>query len=302
MASKRRGGFRPPELRGALGTLLRTTTDVVRGALERGAREGRARLDDVRANRRRHDALADLGEIVLDLIRRGEIDLDELPETRSLVRQLDELDASASDGGGETYIDDEPPRPSNRRRFDDRDRGRDDEDRGRGVDAQEAHDRDTHDRGPHTYARAARNLEPPRRTAAGTLTERDRRVDPDDATIDDRPRSRAANDGTVSSGATLRSTRPTTPARPRADGSLTTRAPTKPIKGLWRADVDLPGPEETAPRRPALAPDPHRQGGISFDDDDLADYMHPDDVPAKPAAGAGTTDRASERDPNDRDP
>src|SRR5882757_6693533 len=116
MASKRRGGFRPPELRGALGTLLRTTTDVVRDALERGAREGRARLDDVRANRRRHDALAELGEVVLDPIRRGEIDLDELPEARALVRRLDELDASASDGGGETYVDHEPPRPASRRR------------------------------------------------------------------------------------------------------------------------------------------------------------------------------------------
>jgi len=71
MASKRRGGFRPPELRGTLGTLIRTTTGVVRDAIERGAREGRARLDDVRSRGRRHDALADLGEIVLDLIRRG---------------------------------------------------------------------------------------------------------------------------------------------------------------------------------------------------------------------------------------
>src|SRR5690348_3573009 len=116
MPSKRRGGFNPPELRGTLGTLLRTTTGVVRDALERGAREGRARLDDARANRRRHDALADLGELVLDLIRRGEIDLVELPEARDLVRQLDDLDAEP---------DDDPPAPpprasSARRRFDDR--------------------------------------------------------------------------------------------------------------------------------------------------------------------------------------
>src|SRR5882762_8369323 len=106
MASKRRGGFRPPELRGTLGTLLRTTTDVVRGALERGAREGRARLDDVRANRRRQDALAELGEVVLDLIRRGEIDLDELPEARDVIRQLDEFDDGATE--------DELPRASAR--------------------------------------------------------------------------------------------------------------------------------------------------------------------------------------------
>src|ERR1700733_1431340 len=99
MATKRRGGLRPPELRGTLGTLLRTTTGGVRDALERGAREGRARLDDARANRRRHDALADLGELVLDLPRRGEIALAELPEARDLVRQLDELDEAADTNG-----------------------------------------------------------------------------------------------------------------------------------------------------------------------------------------------------------
>src|ERR1044071_6977059 len=125
MASKRRGGFRPPELRGTLGTLLRTTTRVVRDALERGAREGRARLDvarasfdSARATHRRHDALADLGELILDLIRRGEIDLAELPEARDLARELDQLDeAPAAD------LDDEPALPrgaASRRRFDDR--------------------------------------------------------------------------------------------------------------------------------------------------------------------------------------
>ena len=84
MARQRRGGFRPPELRGTLGTLLRTTlaqAGAVREVLERGAREGRSRLDGVLANRRRQDAIAELGEIVLDLIRRGEIDLGELPES-----------------------------------------------------------------------------------------------------------------------------------------------------------------------------------------------------------------------------
>ena len=83
MAGKRRsGGFRPPELRGTLGTLLRTALQQaggVRDALERGAREGRSRLDNFRADRQRTDALAELGELVLELIRAGEIDLkDEL--------------------------------------------------------------------------------------------------------------------------------------------------------------------------------------------------------------------------------
>src|ERR1043166_9085361 len=115
MASKRRGGFRPPELRGTLGTLLRTTTDVARDAFERGAREGRPRLDDVRTNRRRQDTLAELGDLVLDLIRRGEIDLAELPEARDLVRQLDDFDAGSADEPPP-----EPPRELSRSRFDDR--------------------------------------------------------------------------------------------------------------------------------------------------------------------------------------
>ena len=34
-------------------------------------------------------------------------------------------------------------------------------------------------------------------------------------------------------------------------------------------------------RRPTFPRDPARKGGISFDDEDLADYMHPDDVPPK---------------------
>lgn len=211
MASKRRGGFRPPELRGTLGTLIRTTTGVVRDALERGAREGRARLDDARNSRRRQDALADLGELVLDLIRRGEIDLAELPEARDLVRQLDELDAEADEPVP-------PPRASIRRRF------------------------------------------------------------------DDRPR----DDGTVSSGVADRFARPTHRAPPRPEPP-SARAPTKPMK-TWQPSPNDEPAEAPAPRRPPLPTDPHRKGGISFDDD-LGDYMHPDDVPAK----------APDKDPDDHD-
>ena len=109
MARQRRG----PDLGGTLGTLLRTTlaqANNLRDVIERGAREGRSRAMDVLANRRRSDALADLGEVVLDLIRRGEIDIDELPEARDIVAHLDELDTDA---------DPEPdgPRPI-RKRFD----------------------------------------------------------------------------------------------------------------------------------------------------------------------------------------
>ena len=119
MARQRRGGFRPPELRGTLGTLLRTTlaqAGGLRSALERGAREGRARLDDALAGRKRTEALAELGEIVLDLIRRGEIELDQLPEAREVVEYLDSVDE-----GEEQDVRDVAPAPA-RSRFDDRDR------------------------------------------------------------------------------------------------------------------------------------------------------------------------------------
>jgi len=277
----------------------------VRDALERGAREGRARLDGARASldgarasRRRHDALADLGELVLDLIRRGEIDLAELPEARSVVRELDELDERDEAEQLGAAAQPEPPRPAARRRFDDR---------------------------PPQVA-------PPRRGAP---------VGGGTAAAD------AGNDGTVSSGAALRSARATLPERPRQGETPSTRAPTKPIKGMWRPHTDdMPlindnrsrierwDAQRTAPigraeraesskpqpaepsepsraesaatdadsrdserdlpdQRPAVARDPSRKGGISFDDDDdLADYMHPDDVPPKPPA----------KDPDDRDP
>lgn len=202
MARQRRGGLRPPELRGTLGTLLRTTLqqagvvrDAARDVLERGAREGRSRLDEARSSRRRADALAELGELVLDLIRRGEIDLAELPEAKALVRRLDELDEAEADQPADVA------RAPHRSRFDDRDR----------------------------------------------------------------------DDGTVSAS---RWTPPgrSSPAAPR----------------VWRPPVEPPAPADTAPpRRPRPGPvmprNPHSKGGISFeDDDDLTDYMHPDDVPAKP--------------------
>jgi hypothetical protein len=120
MARQRRGGFPTPELRGTLGTLLRTTREF----LERGAREGRERLDEALSSRRRHDALADLGEIVLDLVRRGEIDVAELPEARDVIAQLDELDRGSP---MDTDRDDDLQGAvgSSRRRFDDRGHGTD---------------------------------------------------------------------------------------------------------------------------------------------------------------------------------
>ena len=256
MASKRRGGFRPPELRGTLGTLLRTTTGVVRDAFE----QGRARLDSARASRRRHDALADLGELVLDLIRRGEIDHAELPEARDLIRELDELD-DGPDTAAAAEPAPAPPRPAARRRFDDRARG----------------DRDDSD---GTVASGAA----PR---SGRPTVPDRPTAPDGPPPADTTPSRTP-------------TRPLKPSpRPSSDEPSDRRgrierwdaAHTFPINrselgvpAERAAEPPAPNPErERSDRRPAPPPrDPDRKGGISFDDEDLADYMHPDDVPPKP--------------------
>jgi hypothetical protein len=384
MASKRRGGFRAPELRGTLGTLLRTTTDVVRDAfergasagrdvLERGASAGRARLDDVRTNRRRHDALAELGDLVLDLIRRGEIDLAELPEARDLIRQLDDIDAEDAEP--------ELPRAITRRRFDDRAadaarrepapsrRARDSDDGTIASGATRARDiddgtvasgatrarRDSDDGTVASGATRARRDSDDDTVASGaTRARRDSdhgtvasgatraRHDSDDDTIasgatrarrdsdDDtiasgatrarhdseagaisssgrRPR-RDSDEGTIASGAGRarrdipadprphaapapssvdeaalgRFSRPTTPGRPRHIETDSTRATTKPIKGIPHPDLDDVIADPPPRRSPLGLPhDPHRKGGISFDDDDLNEYMHPDDVPPK---------------------
>lgn len=190
MARQRRGGFRPPELRGTLGTLLRTTLAQAGGL--RDAIELRAR--DALSNRRRSELLADLGEVVLDLIRRGEIEIDQLPEARDLVARLDELDEH--DGGDNER---ELAPPLSRSRFDDR--GRD--------------------------------------------------------------------DGTVSSSASRW-------AAPIKKAAARVWRPPAPIE-----ESERPTDEITARDRPAVK----KLGGISFgndgDDDDLAEYMHPDDVPPK---------------------
>jgi hypothetical protein len=276
MASKRRGGFRPPELRGTLGTLLRTTTGVVRDALERGAREGRARLDNARASRRRHDALADLGELVLDLIRRGEIDLGELPEARDLVRELDDADDAVA-------AEPEPPRPAVRRRFDDRAR---------------TTRRDSGDDGTVSSGaslRSARPTPPNRPPRAGDSTasrpplRSSWRPRSDDSPEADR-RSRIERWDNAHTSPLGRADR----GMPAADRD-TERA--RAGAGSERSertdrDTDRDSDRERSDRRSPTPPrDPDRKGGISFDDDDLADYMHPDDVPPK----------SSPPDPDDHD-
>jgi len=220
-----------------LAKLLRTTlqqagvvrdalASQARDALERGAREGRSRLDDLRSNRRRTDALAELGELVLDLIRRGEIDLEELPEARELVDHLDELDAEVDDD-------------RTLRRL-----GRD-------------RDRDDAGHGARDFENDARYE---RRNTKATVDERPARADiarpPSRKRFDDR------DDGTVSS----------------SKWQDTGRAKSNSGR-VWRPVDDRP--TEPPPHRSGPVANPARRGGISFEDEDLADYMHPEDVPPK---------------------
>ena len=366
MARQRRGGgFRPPELRGTLGTLLRTTLEqagAVRDALERGAR---SRFDEARTNRRRKDALAELGELVLDLIRRGEIDLTELPEAHDLVRQLDDLDADDPDDP-----DDRIAQPPTRRRFDarardaeparddlrdlepprddfrDREPARDDfRDREPARDREPSRspfrDREPpRDRSPfrdrepsrppsrdhepsrdrsalrdHEPAHSSRDHEPARdrspfrdRPRAGAGADRDRSSSTGtghDRSSHDRPsHDRDSDDGTVSAIRDSHSagTRggPGSGSGP-GSGRWSPPKPSSPQR-VWRPSLtddeppfdardprDPRDPGDSRPNRAAHDPhravshDPHRKGGIQFDDDeDLANYMHPDDVPPKP--------------------
>jgi hypothetical protein len=202
--------------RGTLGTLLRTTlaqAGVVREMLERGAREGRARLDDARQGRRRDQALARLGEAVLDAVRNGEpqvAELYDLPDVADALADLEGLEAGAEDVGEE---EEEAPRersvwvpPGIRDRFDRR---------------------------------------PPRP-----------------------PPIETDGDGTVSS----------------KDWK---QAAAKPAGERKRTPEAEPGARFAERAERAERAVPARKGGIQFtrddddNDEDLATYMHPDDVPPK---------------------
>jgi hypothetical protein len=243
MANQRRGGSRSPELRGSLAALLRTTVaqaGVVRdalatgarAALERGTRDIRTR-SDARGERRRDEALAALGAAVLELIRAGEIDLEELPEVRDVVDELD-------------LIDRDEPRPRRTRLRQRHNAGFDDDGDDEELDRFAKFDRGLIDRG-----------QPRDGDAAAMPWSRDR--------FDDRDRPRRDSDGTVSATSTVS-------AAPRRVSTATQ---------VWRpvaqATVAAPHAEEHKPRGSGS------EGGIAFDDDDLDEYMHPDDVPkAKP--------------------
>ena len=103
MAKSGRRGV-PPDLKGTLGTLLRTTinqvgafTDVAR----RSALTQKQRLDGALLERRRREALADLGEVLYQLLKSGEIELDELPELVQAADEIEELERRIAEAEAE---------------------------------------------------------------------------------------------------------------------------------------------------------------------------------------------------------
>ncbi|HVV85793.1 MAG TPA: hypothetical protein VHE35_22195, partial [Kofleriaceae bacterium] len=96
-------------LGGTLGSLVRTTlaqAGAVKDVLERGAREGKARLDDARRERRREQALARLGEAVLDALRAGDgQELLERADVADALSDVEDLERGAErDRGRDAWV------------------------------------------------------------------------------------------------------------------------------------------------------------------------------------------------------
>ena len=91
------GSFRGNTFGGTLGSLLRTALVQVgnmRDVVEREARATRSRIDGALGDRRRHDALARLGEAVLELWERGDLgDLADVPEVTECFAEIEAIDA-----------------------------------------------------------------------------------------------------------------------------------------------------------------------------------------------------------------
>jgi hypothetical protein len=91
-------------LRGTLGTVVRTALEQL-DVVQRQARSQRDRLDRVLAERRHREALAELGEIVLELVAAGELAPDEHPALRDAVDRAQESAAALAPATP-------PPRPA----------------------------------------------------------------------------------------------------------------------------------------------------------------------------------------------
>jgi hypothetical protein len=99
----------PPDLKGTLGTLLRTTLEQVgalKDAVERQARSQRGWFDTALLERRRKDVLASLGEVVYELAAAGELgDLEEFPEIERAVTDLEALDQQIAENEEQSRLE-----------------------------------------------------------------------------------------------------------------------------------------------------------------------------------------------------
>jgi hypothetical protein len=93
-------GGSPPDLKGTLGTLIRTTLIQLAGLRD----AARAELDNRREwagnvlfERKRTQVLAGIGEIIVELARAGELELGDFPEVKRAIDELTELDGELGD-------------------------------------------------------------------------------------------------------------------------------------------------------------------------------------------------------------
>jgi hypothetical protein len=222
MARGRRGGG-PPDLKGTLGTLLRSTlhqVGVVKDAALRGAEAQRVWLDGALLQRKHRDALARLGAEIYERVLSGQLrDLEGDPAVADSIAEIEELEVRMQEAA---------------------ERARESASRAHGA-----------------ARRAASSFAARAGFPDSGLGRRREGADDDGELRVWRPVVPDDDDGTVSALAEMQDEPETVRIRP---------------------------PRRRGRSRPARAR--RGAGGIEFvddplvdDDDDLADYMHPDDVP-----------------------
>lgn len=85
----------PPDLKGTLGTLIRTTLMQLSGLRDAARAELENRREwagNVLLDRKRTQVLAGIGEIIVELARAGELELADFPELGQAIDELGEID------------------------------------------------------------------------------------------------------------------------------------------------------------------------------------------------------------------
>jgi hypothetical protein len=250
---------------------LRTTLHqmgVVKDAVERQARSSLGQLDAVMLQRRHREALARLGEVVWDLAQNGE--LGELVEHDEIAALLDELagledraQQSAEPGDGTVSAADWTPPAS------------------RGA---------AESRGPARGRGAAEPLGPGRKGQPEMRVWRPSVADiPDPPDVEDEPDRDAGRGRHAASPAAVSRRGPQGPNRSEVAGVPPDSEATDVSQAQERGRAGVrSGPSARSRGRRPRGRDDRAAGGIAFledgpgdEDDDLAGYMHEDDVPPR---------------------